>query len=79
MKAGSIKCTTMFKYTGTLEYTYNMYDDHIKTLEFEVLWGSPMTDNDLRKKVAEDYANVLGLSQKLGTMVYTVDIVLMEE
>lgn len=77
MKDGSIKCTTMYKYTGTLEYTFNMFDDHIKLLEFTVLWGSPLTDVDLRAKVAEDYQKALGIAQKLGTIVYTTEVVIM--
>lgn len=71
--------TKYYKYTGQLFYTYNLYDEHNKTLNFEVLWASPLTDSDLKNKVCTDYSRVLGLSQCIGSMVYTTDIVIMEE
>ena len=71
------KHTKMYKHTGTLTYYFNEFDNHDKVLEFDVLWGSPMTANDLKLKVLEDYQHVLGLAQKIGTLTYTTELILM--
>ena len=49
----------------------------VARLEYDVLWGSPMTANDLKLKVLEDYQHVLGLAQKIGTLTYTTKLILM--
>ena len=70
----------LYKYIGHLHYTFNLYDFHEKTLEFEILWGSPLTDKDLRKMVVQNYQGVLGLSQKIGDMIVEkVVVILMED
>lgn len=74
------KRTKMYKYTGVLYYRYNMFDEHDKAVPFEILWGSPLTNKDLKLKVVETYSNVLGLSQKIGDMITeSVEVIIMEE
>lgn len=75
-----MKHSKLYKYTGVLYYTFNLYDFHEKRIEFEILWGSPLTDRDLKEKVVQNYQGVLGLSQKVGDMIVEkVDVIMMED
>ena len=68
----------LYKYTGHLYYTFNLFDEHEKAIEFEILWGSPLTYNELKSKVAEDYNKQLGIAQCINSIVYSREIILME-
>jgi hypothetical protein len=60
----------MYNHKGTVTYTMNMFDTHIKTLEFEVLWGSPLTYSELKHKVMEQYPLQLGIAQCILSLNY---------
>jgi hypothetical protein len=74
----TIKSQKMYKYTGTLTHYFNEFDNHDKVLEFDVISDRELNYNEVVDKVCEDYQRVLGLSQKIGSVSYTTEIVLME-
>ena len=74
-----MKHTKLYKYTGQLHYAFNMYDEHDKTLDFVVLWSSPLTYDALKAKVVEDYSKQLGIAQHIKSVVYSCSIEIMEE
>jgi hypothetical protein len=74
----NLKHSKMYKHTGTLTYYFNEFDFHDKVLEFDVISDRELNCNEVADKVCEDYQRVLGLSQKIGSVSYTTEIVLME-
>lgn len=69
----------LYKYTGFLYYTFNLYDFHEKCIEFEILWGSPLTYNELKSKVVEDYNKQLGIAQCIKSVVYSCELITIED
>ena len=74
-----MKHTQLYKYTGHLHYTFNLYDSHEKSIEFEILWGSPLTYNELKAKVVEDYNKQLGIAQCIKSVAYSCELITMED
>lgn len=60
----------MYNHKGTVTYTMNMFDTYIKTLDFEVLWGNPLTYSELKHKVIEQYQLQLGMAQCILSISY---------
>ena len=60
-----------YLHQGQLTWRYNLYDEHEKFLEFEIIADSPLTMEKLKLRVCEDYQQALGMSQVIGTISYT--------
>lgn len=64
-----------YLHQGSLYWRYNMFDEHEKELEFDIIADSPLTANKLKLRVLEDYQRVLGLAQVIGTISYTYKLI----
>lgn len=61
----------MIQYKGEIHYTFNMFDGHVKTCEFNLLSDQPMTYNVVKHQACEQCQRQLGLAQCIKTVVYT--------
>ena len=53
----------MYKYTGTITFTYNMFDNIIKTCEFSLLSDVKLGYDSVKHKAIEQCQHKLGLAQ----------------
>jgi RNase P/RNase MRP subunit POP5 len=60
-----------YLHQGSLTWRYNLYDEHDKFLEFEIIADNPLTYDKLKLRVLEDYQRVLGMAQVVGAISYT--------
>lgn len=67
----------LYSHIGTMEYSYNLYDEAIRVLDFEILSPTPLTMKDLKVRILTDYSDTLGTATRIGTVSYTTGIILM--
>jgi hypothetical protein len=63
----------MLKYEGEINYTFNMFDSHIKTCHFSLLSEQPMTYNSVKGAACEQCHNELGIAQRILSVSYTTE------
>jgi hypothetical protein len=61
----------MIKYEGEVNYTFNMFDNHVKTCYFSLLSEYPMTYNSVKTAACEQCHNELGMAQRILSVTYT--------
>ena len=53
----------MYKYTGTILFAYNMFDNNIKTCEFSLLSDVKLEYDSVKQGAIEQCQHKLGLAQ----------------
>ena len=61
----------MLLYDGTIYYTYNLFDEHIKECAFSFISEQPMTHNKVKEMACNLKHGVLGLAQCIKRVEYT--------
>jgi len=60
----------MYNYTGTITFTFNMFDNNIKTCEFSLLSDVKLGYDSVKNRAIEQCQHKLGLAQRIVKFEY---------